>query len=86
MNKKAYIFLHIEIDAWDLMPHSKDSIPIIIDYVKRIIQGGRLEHKPDYKYTPKLLLEARKIMYLTDISIEDMVTVLDTLFDEYRGQ
>jgi hypothetical protein len=81
LKRKVYLFLFIEIQSIKIWGSVRDALEYIIGVFSGRMYLGPVEHYPDGTVT--LLHEVKKILYLTDIPVSDMIDVLVRLREDW---
>ena len=82
--KRAYIMLHAELSSYDLEIQTWAAHDLISRVIP-ILEGRRMA--PTYHNVvihARFHREIQKILHLTDISVEDMIAVLENLDELWR--
>ncbi len=85
LKKRVFVLLNLRISTLGMK--GKWEICEVLSYVKGVLEGRRYDtsiyhHKQHC--IDELTNEMRSIMYLTEISVEDMKQVLDDLMEHYK--
>ena len=83
--KRAYIILHAELEGYNFLLDAGFRACELIDRVRGILDGRRMAVSYSYQtYHSKFSREVQKILHLTDMSIEDMIAVLEKLWELWK--
>ena len=82
IKKRAYIFVNIEIASWIIEPHQRYKIAEVIQQAITILKGNRVSTYSLTIYQTRLLQAVQHILYLTEISLEDMIEVMEKVTKE----
>jgi len=80
--KRAYVMLHLEIASWQLKDDGFATQSIIGSVISSL--KGQKSNYVIYNETKRLILEAKKILQLTDISVEDLILVLEQIQNDFE--
>lgn len=83
--KRAYIFLHAEIQTFTNLRDKDFVIYEMIGRVSLVLQGQKIDQGYyNLAEEAKLLQETTKILHLTDMPLEDMIAVLEKLAELWK--
>lgn len=81
--KRAYCILNTELSTYDDII-SKNWMNSLIQGCISALRGERRYHADSYPSEKAFKREVNKIMYLTDISVDDMIVVLIRLMELWQ--
>jgi hypothetical protein len=81
LKKRVFVLLNMTINL--LSKRENRDIRMPISKVKDTLQGAKFESWEVSSQYREILKQVRTIMYVTDISVDDMIDVLVRIYDYY---